>query len=83
MAFKNGDKRAVRRFSVEPTHNKGFMVRVEHHPKPRKEGAGAKHAFTSDYVPDENYGHDNSADAQSHVADLMNRMKPKGPGTPS
>lgn len=83
MAFKKGDRRAVRRFSVEPTQNKGFMVRVEHHPKARPEGKGAKNAFQSSYVPDETFGHDNSGDAQSHVADLMNRMKPQGPGTPS
>ena len=83
MAFKKGDKRKVRRFSVTPTQNKGYLISVEHHPKARPEGKGAKQAFMSSYTPDEQYSHDNSADAQAHAADLMNRMCPSGPGTPS
>lgn len=83
MGFKKGDKRAVRRFSVEPTANKSFMVRVEHHPKAKREGKGSKEAFSPSYVPDETYGHDNEEDTGAHVSDLLNRMCVKGPGTPS
>ena len=83
MAFKKGDKRKVKKFSVTPTHNGGYMVNVDHHPKARPEGQGAKGAFSSEYTPTEDYGHDNSEDTQAHVADLLNRMCVKGPGTPS
>jgi hypothetical protein len=74
-------KKRVRSFEVSKAHG-GFKVRVEHHPKPRKEGKGAHAAFHDSYQPPEDHVHTSHASLHKHMKELTSNMSvsPEGDG---